>query len=418
MRNKYLILLPLAGVLFMTSCVSVTKIGKGIDKDDLEYSKKNVDLTKDFDDTYNEFVANASLLAKDTNNNTCMSPISLYSALSMLAFSTSGNTKAQILNYMQTSEEELTKNYKELYKASAYYDSNIDDYRELLTNSLWFDNDFSFKEDGINNVANNSCSNIFKIDFKNPGASDYISDYLKDETNDLIDQKIDISPDTKLVLLNSLYLNDPWLRFGDEIELSDEKYKFTNNDNSIYSDYFLYRKYNGKIYTNEEIRAMSVYTYHYFKITFIVPNDNYKINDVFNKQNIISAINTKYDEYDTELYNYQTTVYFPKFKAESKYDFSNNLKNLGISDVFDLAKADFSPITDNKISCDKIIHSSKIEVDRKGIIGAAETYVAVSMAGRYSYDVYQDFIVDRPFGYLVSDQSNRVLFSGIINNVS
>ena len=75
MRNKYFILLPLAGVLFMTSCVSVTKIGKGIDKDDLEYSKKNVDLTNDFNDTYNEFVANASLLAKDTNNNTCMSPI-------------------------------------------------------------------------------------------------------------------------------------------------------------------------------------------------------------------------------------------------------------------------------------------------------------------------------------------------------
>ena len=408
----------LGSCLLLSSCssVSVSKIGK-CDELEEDAADKAVYLTSDeFNESYNKFAANISVVANETNKNTCISPISVYSALSMLSLSTSGNTQTEILKYLNTNEEALKNNYKKLFITSNYYDNNIDDYRETLCNSIWVNNEFDYKKDGVEAVAKNACADIFKIDFKNSSAGEYISDYVKDKTHDLIDQEINVNPETQMALVNTLYLNDPWFRFGDELGVTPMSFK--NSDNTTTQDSFMIKSTKGKIYSNSDVRVMCVSTYNKYKLTFIVPNDGKNINEVFNEKNINVAINADYFDYDQEKYIYETINRFPKFSAESNYDLVNNLKAKGINDVFSV-NADFSPISNTDLLCSQVIHATKLGVDRKGIIGAAMTYVATEGAAAPSkkIEVIEEFNVDRAFGYLISDRRDRVIFSGVINKI-
>ncbi|MCR5646746.1 MAG: hypothetical protein K6F81_00500 [Acholeplasmatales bacterium] len=422
MKRKILPAMSLTALFILSSCgaasVSVSKIGK-CDELNEDYEAFCTNRTSDeFNDSYNKFASNVSEIANESENNSCISPISVYSALSMLSFSTSGNTQTEILKYLNTTEEELKINYSKLFISSNYYDDAIDDFRETLFNSLWIQKEFEYKKESVESVAKNACADIFKIDFTNKYAGKYISNYVKDKTNDLIDQEINIDSSTQVALVNTLYLNDPWLRFGDDISVTNEQINFINSDNTISKDNFMIRSTSGKIYSNLDVRVMCVSTYNRYKITFIVPNENKKISDVFNEKNINEAINANYFDYDQDKYIYETTTKFPKFNAESKYDLVEALQNKGIKDVFS-SNADFSPISNTDLSCSQVIHSTKLGVDRKGIIGAAMTYVMTDGAAAPDRrtKIYEEFIVDRAFGYLVSDRYNRIIFSGIINKI-
>jgi hypothetical protein len=58
-------------------------------------------------------------------------------------------------------------------------------------------------------------------------------------------------------------------------------------------------------------------------------------------------------------------------------------------------------------------------VDRRGIEGAAVTYIPMAGApGPGEYErVYLDFIVDRAFGFVITDRNDITLFSGVVNEI-
>ena len=66
-----------------------------------------------------------------------------------------------------------------------------------------------------------------------------------------------------------------------------------------------------------------------------------------------------------------------------------------------------------------MIHKCSLDVNARGIEGAAVTVmVGDGAAGPGEYeDVYQDYIVDRAFGFIISDHFGAVLFSGVVNGI-
>ena len=68
---------------------------------------------------------------------------------------------------------------------------------------------------------------------------------------------------------------------------------------------------------------------------------------------------------------------------------------------------------------DQIIHQTKLKVDETGIEGAAVTIVVVGdeSVGPVTIMKFHDFLIDRAFGYLVTDSGGNVLFSGVINTI-
>lgn len=119
---------------------------------------------------------------------------------------------------------------------------------------------------------------------------------------------------------------------------------------------------------------------------------------------------------------HHTRVFFPEYKASFDGNLADILKNdFGINNLFDIDKCDFSNVTDEPLACDGVIHKCSIDVNDKGIEGAAVTVMPMCGTSN-SYlegyeEVYHDFIVDRAFGFVITDSYGAVLFSGVVNSV-
>ena len=92
----------------------------------------------------------------------------------------------------------------------------------------------------------------------------------------------------------------------------------------------------------------------------------------------------------------------------------------GIRSLFSDATCDMSGITDEGVYCDKIRHIATLDVNKKGLEGAAITSMSLCGAGMEPIDPYthihDTFVVDKEFGFIVTS-GDGVVFSGVVNNI-
>ncbi|MDE5592676.1 MAG: hypothetical protein K2I75_01945, partial [Clostridiales bacterium] len=151
----------------------------------------------------------------------------------------------------------------------------------------------------------------------------------------------------------------------------------------------------------------------------------YTVDQVFLADNI-AAVNaiTNYGAYDeTEGVRYKTRVLFPEYKC--KYD--DDIKGI-LQDKFDIdllfkdhvnysPACDFSTLSDMSCYCAKVQHVTDLTVDRKGIEGAAVTVIGMAGDAAPMETVEKDFVVDKAFGFIITDWQDITLFSGVVNNI-
>lgn len=107
--------------------------------------------------------------------------------------------------------------------------------------------------------------------------------------------------------------------------------------------------------------------------------------------------------------------YIPQFDVSSDQDLRKGLAAMGITDVFDAAEADFSPLTDRKgVSLSQVKHAVRVAIDEEGVTAAS--YVAMMMAGASRPPAEEmDFILDRPFLFALTGTDDVILFMGVVN---
>lgn len=105
----------------------------------------------------------------------------------------------------------------------------------------------------------------------------------------------------------------------------------------------------------------------------------------------------------------------PKFDISSQIRLSEGLKNLGITDVFDMKKSDFSPLTDSPVFVSEANHAARVVIDEDGCTAAAFTEILNAGAALPPEDE-MDFIVDRPFIFAVTSDTSQPLFIGTVND--
>ena len=66
---------------------------------------------------------------------------------------------------------------------------------------------------------------------------------------------------------------------------------------------------------------------------------------------------------------------------------------------------------------ESIIHQTKLKVDETGIEGAAVTIVVMGDESAGPIIELHDFVINRAFGYLLTDSFGNVLFSGVVNTI-
>ena len=402
---------------------------------EVKYSDAKEESYEIFLDKLDAFAAKLTYeVYADSNkqSNICISPVSVYMALALATECSDGETRDEILNAVGVTYDEVKNFTKVLYAFSNrefYYTNMLNSKKilafEELANSIWVDKNTTLKEDGINNLANNFNCDLFSVNFKTSEGEKAINAYIKDKTHGIIDNDLDLSPETLITLINTFYLKEVWNEDGDELKFTDKAYDFKNADGSVKNTKLLQGYYfNGNIYEGEGYTSFYTRTDHGFDIKFILPTDGHTIEEVFTSDNIYNINNLGdygYIDEENKLLHH-TRVFFPEYKASFDGDLAEILKNdFGINDLFDFEACDFSNVTDEQLACDGVIHKCSIDVNDKGIEGAAVT--VMPMAGAAGplegyEEVYHDYIVDRAFGFVITDSYGAVLFSGVVNSVN
>ena len=273
---KLISILSVASMAILTSCNSKNKNDFAVELAKANKLNDSYYYTK-LDDNYTSSVletnANLATICNNIENNSCVSPFSIYSTLAMISGVTKGNTQKEILDYLNTDYSTLKTNYKDLYKSVYRYNTETKEINGILNNSMWLNKNFKYNLENIKKASDDFYADIFALNFNSPTSSKYINNYIKNKTFNLIDENFQFTSNTALALINTIYLKDNWLEFGNDLDLSKEKIQFTNSKNEIKLDYFLTKQETGKIYNNDYIKSFRICSNNY-KVTFIVPNDD------------------------------------------------------------------------------------------------------------------------------------------------
>ena len=431
-------------ILVLTMCFAITSCAVNPENYSLALAAKAMEVKysdakeESYENFLNKLDAFAAKLTyevyADSNkqSNICISPVSVYMALALATECANGETRDEILNAVGVTYDEVKNFTKVLYAFSnrEYYYTNMMNNKKILAfeelaNSIWVDKNTTLKEDGINNLANNFNCDLFSVNFKTSEGEKAINAYIKDKTHGIIDSDLDLSPETLITLINTFYLKEVWNEDGDELKFTDKAYDFKNADGSVVNTKLLQGYYfNGNIYDGEGYTSFYTTTDHGFDIKFIVPTDGHTLDEVFTSENIYTINNLGdygYIDEENKLLHH-TRVFFPEYKASFDGNLADILKNdFGINKLFDFEQCDFSNVTDEQLACDGVIHKCSIDVNDKGIEGAAVTVMPMcGAAGPLEgyKEVYHDYIVDRAFGFVITDSYGAVLFSGVVNSVN
>lgn len=451
MKKLMLCILSLIFLLISTSCVGNTdekylKVASG-EKYKLSYTEKSEEGFVNFLNKLNVFQSSLSeelyIEFGSEYDNICVSPASIYMALALVVECSNENTREEVLSVLDMTYEEVLTYTRKLFAAmnnewTTKNDLGVKKTKalELLTNSIWFEESVKLKEVGLNNLAEYYNCSSFAAPFNrnNKRANKALSDYVSENTKGLINRDFNLSVDTLIALVNTLYLKEIWNSDGDDLFFSNDKYTFTNYDSNIKELNLLQGYYNlGRMVEEEKYSHFFTTTNHGFKIKFIVPKDGYTVDDIYNKDVLAYVNNIKdYKAIDDEAKTITSTrVFFPEYKAEFNEDIASVIKDkFNVNDLFNPYKCDFSNIINEEeyldkyegIYCSKIIHQTCLEVNKKGIEGAAVTVVAMdgatSVGPQEEYEeIFLDFIVDRAFVYILTDSNDVVLFSGVVKKI-
>ena len=140
-----------------------------------------------------------------------------------------------------------------------------------------------------------------------------------------------------------------------------------------------------------------------------------KVNAIINNLKDIKAENFK------EGVITKITGYIPLFKFDYELDLMNDLKELGITDVFNASKAELQDIAEGAV-ISKASHKANIEFSNEGIKAAAATQMggfgSASCEFVYNYDVPVetiDLTFDSPYLFIIRDKdSSEVWFTGTV----
>lgn len=359
--------------------------------------------------------------------NFAVSPVSVYMALALSAECASGETRGELLNVLRASRELLQSEIGNLYNGlnAEYRRDNKLIARLTLGNSIWVQKDAHTKQECIETLAQKYYCYSYSADFfgDNAGANKAVRKFVKEQTNGMIDQDFDLDIYTRFALMNTLYLKDVWNTDGDDLSLTGERYDFRQGDGTEKPTNLLQGYYRqGRAYEAETFTHFYTSTHHGYRIKFLLPKEGYSAEEVFTAENI-SLVNSisDYNAIDEENeVTYSTRCLFPEFTADFDGDIKEVLKGMGVERFFIDGGCEFETLTDESVYCEKVQHVVKLEVEKSGIEGAAVTIVQIvdeSAPGEVYETVLEDFVVDRAFGFLLTDPYGATLFSGIVSYI-
>lgn len=368
---------------------------------------KDIDIYSTF---YNNLISQT--LSGEYKSNRVISPVNIYIAASMLAEISDGETRSEILGALNAdSIEDLRDNAEKLWKTNFIYDKTK---QQILSSSLWLNEDIRFKNPALKTLAEQYYADSFSGDFSDPGLTADMQKWLSKRTGGLLDEQISdvrLNRDDVMNILTTVYFSARWM---DEFYPGNNKNLIFHSPNGDKEAEFMCTSQGGYC-RGENFGAVKMDFKEGGGMWLILPDENIPVGDVLSQKNFVDNIlDFKLEDFQS----YMVNIKVPKFDVSSELTLNSSLKAMGIENAFDMNTADFSALTNHiPTFVGRIDHNARVIIDEEGCKAAAFTEMAILGAAGWQEMETIDFILDRPFIFIIETDVGQPLFIGVVNNV-
>jgi len=354
-----------------------------------------------------------AVLKNSNGENRVYSPASLYLSLAMLSETTSGTAQNEILTALgKQNTSDLQTNISNLWQ-KLYSDNGI--FKSVIANSLWLRDGINYKKDTIETLQNKYFASSFAGDFNSQGYAQAMRNWLNEQTGGMLKdevQKLDFSDnldtETVAVFASTLYLNAKWDNKFDKKYTKPATFHSPDGDTTV--DFM--NDVSTQNYIKTDSFSATECDFEYGgKMTFILPNENKTVDDILKDADVGKILTNS----NINMEKHIVTLSMPKFDATCNLDLKEALNSVGVYSAFS-SSADFSPLTDDyeNVWLGTAKQTTRIKVDEEGC--EASSYTVMTMVGDSApqYDKV-DFVLDRPFIFVITGVDNLPRFIGVIN---
>ena len=358
------------------------------------------------------FPTAARALLSGQGNRVC-SPLNVYMALAMLAEITDGDTRQEILAALGSDDlEDLRTQAKAVWRSVYRQDGAVN---SVLANSLWLNEGSSFRQETVDLLAENYYASVYRGEMGSAGLNQALRDWLDEQTGGLLKnatKSARFSPDTVLALASTVYFQSKWKEEFSKSKTQEDIFHGLSGDTSVD---FLRSDGTGQSYGGEDFAAYGKRLESGGTMWFFLPDEGVTPEDLLAGEAVFTlAADSDRWENQTRLIVH---VSIPKFDIFQQQTLTDVLETMGISKVFDLGQADFSPISDNDLYLSQADHAARLIIDEEGVTAAAYTLMEEAGGARPPEEEV-DFRLDRPFLTMVTSQDGLLLFAGIVCDIA
>ena len=342
--------------------------------------------------------------AKNGEENTLISPLSVLPALSMTCNGAKDETRFQM---EQTLGMPVDKLNEYLY-SYIHHLPNEKDCQFHLANSIWLRDakDFIVDDNFLKNNAKYYDAGIYQSAFDDQTLAD-INNWVAAQTNDMIPTILDqIDSDAYMYLINALSFDSKWSSIYESSSVSNDVF---TTENGTSQDVEMMHSSEYEYIEDENVSGfLKPYSGYSYAFVALLPKEGIPLTEYVN-----SLTGEHLHHLLTTVEECPITAGIPKFETEFSIDLIPPLQTLGIHDAFDKDLANFSGMGSfdspwERLYINTILHKSFFSIGEKGTKAGASTIVGMEKsASSINPEEAKEVILDRPFLYMIVDYENR-----------
>ena len=356
--------------------------------------------------------------------NLFFSPFSIHSALAMTSAGARGSTLEQMSRtlHLTLPQDRLHAAYgrwvQSLSAPPPLFRRGEVPFELVVANALWAQKGYPFHAAFKETVGTHYKAGFNEVDYvrDTEGARRAINAWVEKQTRDKIKELVPqglLSDMSRLVLTNAIYFKSRWAEEFNEGATKPLPFHLLSGRDKEVAMMYQQDRFNYGETENAQVLEIP-YKGHVLSMVVLLPRKNDGLAEL---EKGLSA--DALAKWTGGMENKKVKLTLPKFKMTSEFRLADVLKSMGMTDAFEMKKADFTGIASNEpLFISEVIHKAYVDVNEEGTEAAAATAVAMtagSAAPKPEEPVV--FTADRPFVFLIRhNNSGTVLFMGRVTN--
>ncbi len=365
------------------------------------------------------------VVVSDSDENVFFSPYSISQAGAMLYGGARADTASQMSDVFSytLAPNELAQDYTEANTSLSNQGADLPPemaegkFQLNVVNGIWAQEGYGFSADYLDFLTKGFSALLEEADFVSDadGTRQDINQWVSDQTAEKLQDVIPegaLDTDTRMVLVNAIYLNALWqIPFWEGSTYSAPFTLLSGEQATI--DMMQQNGVDHDYVQGADYQAVTLpYMGSSIEMIIIVPDNLVEFEATLNAEEFMALRQVMTSTY--------LNVEIPKFQFKSDIPLKDSLQTMGMVDAFDPNVADLTGMVDadvmDRLFVSNAIHSAFISVDEKGTEAAAVTVISVSVESMPA-NPPQLFRADRTFIFAIYDhETDLVLFLGRVTN--